>query len=91
MLVLAVLAEEGEMHGYGLRKRLAGLLGGEPPESTVYDVLKRLERLGLVEARWALSSEGAMRRYYRLTPAGREALRGAVKMLRGALGWLLCR
>ena len=79
------------MHGYGLRKRLAGLLGGEPPESTVYDVLKRLERMGLVEARWAVSSEGTMRRYYRLTPRGREALRGAVEALRSALGWLVCR
>ena len=89
--MLAVLDAEGEMHGYGLRKRLAGLLGGEPPESTVYDVLKRLERMGLVEARWAVSSEGTMRRYYRLTPRGREALRGAVEALRSALGWLVCR
>jgi PadR family transcriptional regulator PadR len=43
--------------------------------STLYQLLRRLERQGLLKSRWAPSKQGPPRAYYRLTPAGREVVR----------------
>jgi DNA-binding PadR family transcriptional regulator len=40
----------------------------------LYPVLHRLERQGLVAAKWASSEIGRRRKYYRLTKQGRTAL-----------------
>ncbi len=61
------------MHGYGLRRRLAEILGWEPPESTVYDVLKRLEKAGVARSYWARSG-GAVRKYYEAEGGAEEVL-----------------
>jgi DNA-binding PadR family transcriptional regulator len=52
------------------------------PSGTVYPLLRRLERLGLVEARWEEAAEAERagrpaRRYYEITGAGREVLERA--------------
>ncbi|HEY3057846.1 MAG TPA: PadR family transcriptional regulator, partial [Chloroflexota bacterium] len=46
------------------------------PEGTLYPLLRRLQREGLVDAFWQESQDGPPRKYYRLTPAG-AALRDA--------------
>ena len=40
-------------------------------EGTVYPVLARLRKEGLVEGKWEESESGHPRRYYKLTAAGR--------------------
>jgi DNA-binding PadR family transcriptional regulator len=40
----------------------------------LYPVLHRLERLGHIEARWETAGTGRRRKYYRITPGGREQL-----------------
>jgi DNA-binding PadR family transcriptional regulator len=40
----------------------------------LYPVLHRLERLGHIEARWESAESGRRRKYYRITPGGREQL-----------------
>ena len=70
-------------HRYGFDVMEAtGLASG-----TVYPVLTRLQRDGLLESSWEDEDEAAEegrppRRYYALTPHGSEALREAVGMLR---------
>ncbi len=83
-----MLIEEGPMHGYGLRKRLGELLGDEPPESTVYDALRKLEKLGLVESYWAMSPAGTMRKYYRATLEARRVLDRALQELKSMLAFV---
>ena len=41
-------------------------------EGTVYPLLNRLRALGLVESEWVESDSGHPRKYYRLSPAGRQ-------------------
>ena len=55
--------------------RVRELSGGvlEWNEGMLYPVLHRLEKRGLVEARWGKSDEGRRRKYYRATEAGRRA------------------
>ena len=43
-------------------------------DGMLYPVLHRLERLGLVEARWEVATSGRRRKYYGITPRGRAQL-----------------
>ena len=74
-LVLAILAE-GDSYGYAILKRVRELSGGEMEwtDGMLYPVLHRLERSGLIEARWDQAETGRRRKYYRVTDAGREQL-----------------
>jgi PadR family transcriptional regulator PadR len=73
--VLALLAEE-ERYGFDLVRGLSQMDGMVTSEGTIYPLLSRLRRDGLVESTWQESSAGPPRRYYRLTEAGRAALEG---------------
>ncbi len=42
---------------------------------TLYQLLHRLEKNGLIEGHWEPSQQGPPRAYYQVTPAGREVLR----------------
>jgi DNA-binding PadR family transcriptional regulator len=76
-LLLSVL-NAGPAHGYEvvseLRRRSAGEF--DLPEGTVYPALYRLEAQGLLASDWDTGS-GRRRRTYRITAAGRAALRDA--------------
>ena len=75
MLVLALL-EERRRHGYEIATligaRSEGLL--QVHAASLYPLLYRLERRGLVEGSWVEKPGERRRRFYRLTPAGRAAL-----------------
>jgi PadR family transcriptional regulator PadR len=72
--VLAVLSRlEEEQYGYALSQTLAEK-GMAVDQGTLYPLLRRMEKQGLLESRWSV--EGPQpRRYYKLSRAGREALR----------------
>jgi PadR family transcriptional regulator, regulatory protein PadR len=74
-IVLAILSE-GDSYGYAIIKRVQELSGGqmEWTDGMLYPVLHRLERLGLVKARWELAETGRRRKYYRITTQGRDQL-----------------
>jgi PadR family transcriptional regulator, regulatory protein PadR len=74
-LVLAILAE-GESYGYAIIKRVGELSHGQVQwtDGMLYPVLHRLERNGLVAAKWGSSESGRRRKYYRLTREGRAQL-----------------
>jgi PadR family transcriptional regulator PadR len=73
--VLALLGER-ERYGFDLVKALAKADGMVTSEGTIYPLLSRLRRDGLVESTWQESPSGPPRRYYRLTDGGRGALEG---------------
>src|SRR5882762_4411866 len=74
-LVLAILAE-GDSYGYAIIKRVTELSGGhlQWTDGMLYPVLHRLERQGLVAAKWSASEIGRRRKYYRITKEGRTQL-----------------
>jgi PadR family transcriptional regulator, regulatory protein PadR len=73
--VLSLLADE-ERYGFDLVRGLAEMDGMVTSEGTIYPLLSRLRRDGLVESSWQESPSGPPRRYYRLTEHGRSALEG---------------
>ncbi len=74
-LILAIL-KDGENYGYKIIQRVKELSGGELEwaEGMLYPVLHRLQKDGLVQTKWKMSDNGRMRKYYRLTEKGWEAL-----------------
>ena len=74
-IVLTILAEE-DSYGYAILQRVRELSEGrmEWTDGMLYPVLHRLERLGHVEARWEVAGSGRRRKYYRITPRGRDRL-----------------
>jgi PadR family transcriptional regulator PadR len=73
--VLSLLADE-ERYGFDLVRGLGETDGMVTSEGTIYPLLSRLRRDGLVESTWQESPAGPPRRYYRLTGSGRAALEG---------------
>ena len=51
----------------------------ELKEATLYSAFKRLEELNLIQSYWGDESTGARRRYYTITPLGREAYGNLLK------------
>ncbi len=74
-LVLSTFAE-GEKYGYQVVKELERRSEGFfcLKEGTLYPILHRLERQGLLMARWESMPNGSERRYYALTPKGQGVL-----------------
>jgi PadR family transcriptional regulator PadR len=70
-LSLAVLAQlRVEHYGYTLRKALADQ-GLEIDENTLYPLLRRLEKQGLLTSEWREENK-RKKRFYRLSPEGEE-------------------
>ncbi len=74
ILELAILGalERRSHYGYSLVKHLTGGNGVELTEGTIYPILARLAREGLVSAEWVESRQGPPRKYYVLTESGHE-------------------
>jgi PadR family transcriptional regulator PadR len=69
---LATLASlwPGRLYGLAMRQRLEDCSGLVISEGTIYPLLSRLERGGLIEAEWVETGLGHPRKYYTLTAAG---------------------
>lgn len=73
-IILARLLQS-DSYGYEINKTISAMTGGrfELKEATLYTAFKRLEELGYIASYWGGSGAGARRRYYTITPEGREA------------------
>ena len=73
-IILARLLQS-DSYGYEINKVISTLSAGrfELKEATLYTAFKRLEEAGFIASYWGDSGAGARRRYYTITPAGREA------------------
>ena len=74
ILELAVMGSlYGEHHyGYSLVRVLMGDGSLSLKEGTVYPILTRLDKDGLVRSEWVESDQGPPRKYYSLTASGRK-------------------
>jgi PadR family transcriptional regulator, regulatory protein PadR len=76
MLILRALAWE-PMHGYGIsswiRQRTAGVI--DIVDAALYKSLHRLERQEFIDGEWGTTDENRRAKFYKLTAAGRKALR----------------
>ena len=77
MLILA-LVEDRPRHGYEIAKlieqRSEGVL--QFNVASLYPLLYRLEKRGLIQGRWVEKPRQRRRRFYKVTPEGRKILAG---------------
>lgn len=76
--VLAVMRQQ-ETYAYEIVRALSDSGGLMTSEGTIYPLLSRLRRDGLVQTTWRESESGPPRRYYRLTSQGQRALDAFVR------------
>jgi len=90
VLELAILAllDAGELYGVEIVERLAGVRGLAAGSGTVYPLLSRLQKSGLVQSAWRESPSGPPRKYYRLSQAGRSDLATMSQSWRAMVGAL---
>ncbi len=73
VVVLAVLSQmETPQYGYSLVQRLAER-GLDVDEGTLYPLMRRLEKQGLLKSEWEVG-EARPRKYYEISPQGRKVL-----------------
>ena len=83
MLLISVWKLQDEAYGLSIRKYFSELIGKEMSVGAVYIPLERLKKQGLLESWESEPTEkrgGRSKRFYRLTPAGINAL-GQVKSI----------
>ncbi|MGC8631098.1 MAG: PadR family transcriptional regulator [Thermoprotei archaeon] len=82
IITLLIQSSNGEMYAYEIKKALRSEFGLRPATVTVYSVLYRMEREGLLKSRSAGSGLGRLsKRYYSVTDKGRDELKNAVDFL----------
>lgn len=82
---LLLALQEGERHGYAVKKRVEELSGGivKMGPGTLYTTIQRAEEQGLIRESddRPETDDQAQRRYYELTELGREALSAEVERM----------
>ena len=75
VLVLA-LVEDRPRHGYEIGKLIEERSGGvlKFHIASLYPMLYKLEKRGLIEGRWVEKAGQRRKRFYRITPQGRQVL-----------------
>lgn len=66
---------DGPSYGYAITQRLSAAGLGEIKGGTLYPLLDRLERAGLVEVEWRPGDGGPGRKFFALTDSGRANAR----------------
>jgi PadR family transcriptional regulator PadR len=76
-LIVLSLLENRERHGYEIGKLIEQLSHGHITFriGSLYPILCRLQDRGMIQGRWVENTGERRRRYYRLTPKGKEFLR----------------
>jgi PadR family transcriptional regulator, regulatory protein PadR len=76
LMVLQTLAAMGEMHGYGIARRIEQVSGDEVllNQGTIYASLVRLQQRGWISAEWGTSENNRKAKFYSITKRGREQM-----------------
>jgi DNA-binding PadR family transcriptional regulator len=76
--VLVLVLLEKDMYGYAMVKVMEGKKYALE-ENTLYPLLRRLEKKGLIESKWDIT-EDRPRKFYTITKNGRKVRAGLLKM-----------
>jgi PadR family transcriptional regulator PadR len=82
LMVLQTLAALGQLHGYGIARRIEQVADGAIAlnQGTIYPALLRLEQKGWIASSWGTSENNRRARFYEITKAGRKQLAAEVHL-----------
>jgi transcriptional regulator len=74
LMILKTLEVLGQMHGYGIARRIERTSGGllSLNYGTLYPALLKLEQEGCIASEWGVSENNRKAKFYKLTRAGRR-------------------
>lgn len=74
-IILSILST-GESYGYDIIQRVKEVSGGRIAygDGTLYPVLHKLEKRGLIQSFWRNADSGRRRKYYKISEEGRAGL-----------------
>jgi len=75
-IILSFLSKK-ESYGYEIIQNIKEISGGkiEFGEGTLYPVLHKLEKRGLIQSSWKVSESGRKRKYYNISGEGKKELK----------------
>ena len=76
LMVLQTLAAVGDLHGYGIARRIEQVSGDEVllNQGTIYAALVRLQQRGWIDAEWGASENNRKAKFYSITNSGVKQL-----------------
>lgn len=81
--ILQLLKQE-DRYGYDIIKTLQVFFPGTE-ESTLYAILRRLNKEGMTEMYYSEISHGPKRKYYKITGSGEECLKNSISSWHGII------
>lgn len=74
LMILKTLEAMGELHGYGIARRIEQISGDllNVNYGTLYPALLKLEQEGYIESAWGVSDNNRKAKFYKLTRAGKK-------------------
>lgn len=72
--IILLRLQQGSTYGYELAVQIKDVTSIEVAEGTLYPLLNRLKRDGLVVSEWQTAEVGSPRKYYEITALGLETL-----------------
>src|ERR1700761_1211806 len=81
LMVLKTLDVLGQLHGYGIARRIEQISGDllSVNQGTLYPVLLKLEQEGAIASEWGASENNRRARFYRLTRDGHKQPEGETR------------
>jgi PadR family transcriptional regulator len=76
LMVLKTLESMGQLHGYGIARRIEQVSGDTLTlnQGTIYPALLRLEQRGWIESEWGTSETNRRAKFYTLSRSGRKQI-----------------
>src|SRR5579871_3697886 len=76
LMVLKTLESMGQLHGYGIARRIEQTSGDllSLNYGTLYPALLKLEQEGYISSEWGVSDNNRKAKFYKLTRAGQKQL-----------------
>lgn len=76
LMILKTLESLGELHGYGIARRIEQVAEGSLAlnQGTIYPALLRLEQKGWIKSDWGISENNRRARFYSITKPGKRQL-----------------
>lgn len=73
--IILIILKDSEFYGYELIEKVKKFTSIQIAEGTLYPLLNRLKKEGLVESKWVEQESGIPRKYYKLTKTGKNTLK----------------
>lgn len=81
MFILQIIKNDEPIYGYDIMKKMVEIFG-DIDKATIYAILRRLHKNEILDVEFLKSSEGPLRKYYKLTDKGVELLKQNIEYLK---------